>query len=417
MDPSFIPGSDQQSLKVAVIDNSQTFKQDIEKYYEENVNENIKVVFTSNHLEQLYDFLNSHEVDVVLLNENNINPNEAWYAELMDKDIAKVIIITENLRFLSETELIHKNVDILYKYTPMGVYTQRILAFVPKGRRKEVFTHINPTVKEQTEKKIALYYSPKGGVGTTTIAVNTASQLSLKGKKVLLVDFAVYGHIATIFDLPQTVKGLANIISVLEQGSANKDKLKEVARNTIETVSIRGSELDILSAASPVKMSSLSLEETDAILSAIVELDYDAIVIDTSTDLSERNISLMSVATDLLFILTPDVVANWSMISSLEVIQRLNKPAQNRYLIINAYYDAIGFPISEIETLLSMEVSALIPYKFQQIQGYSNRGVILAERPLLKLNKYYKSVAHLIDPIFSKKEIAKNNGLKRGVFA
>lgn len=296
-----------------------------------------------------------------MLNENNINSDEAWYPELMNRNIAKVIIITENLRFLNETELIHKNIDILYKYTPMGIYTQKILSFIPKGRRKEIFTHINPSIKEQTERKIALFYSPKGGVGTTTIAINTAAQLALKGQKVLLIDFAVYGHISTMFDLPQTTKGLANIISFLEQGSSNIDKLKDAVQSTIETVSVRGSEMDILCAALPIKMSSLSLEETDTIMDAIIELDYDAIIIDTSTDLSERNISLMSTATDLLFVLTPDVAANWSMISSLDVVQKLNKPSQNRYLIINAFHDAIGFPIAEIETMLSMEVSALIP--------------------------------------------------------
>lgn len=417
MDPNFIPGKDQQKLKIAIIDPNEIYMNDIKTYYKNNQDEyHIEVVFTTNQLEEFYNLLNTHEIDVVLINEHYTDEDETWLGQLMDKNIAKIILITENLRYLSETELIHKNIDILYKYTPMGVYTQKILSFVPKGRRRDIFTQINPIVKEQAEKKIALFYSPKGGVGTTTIAVNTASQLSLKGKKVLLIDFAVYGHVSTIFDLPQSGKGLANIISVLEQGSANKEKLTEIMYNTIESVSIRGSELDILTAASPIKMSSLTLEETDTILNAILELNYDVIVIDTSTDLSERNISLMSAATDLLFILTPDVVAHWSMISALDVIQRLNKPVQNRYLIINGFHDAIGFPIQEIESLLSMEVSALIPYQYQQIQGYSNRGVLLTDRPLLKINKYYKSIAHLIEPIFSKKERAKNNGLKRGVF-
>src|SRR5699024_12293826 len=79
-----------------------------------------------------------------------------------------------------------------------------------------------------------------------------------------------------------------------------------------------------------------------------------------------------------------------------------------------AYHDSIGFPVSEMESMLSMKVSTVIPYKYQQIQGYANRGLIMAERPLLKLNKYYRSVAHLIEPIFSKSELARHKGLKKG---
>lgn len=416
MDANFIPGKSEQKLRVAVIDSNRDYKEDLINYYE-NSDDIIKVAFTTETLEELFKYLTENEIDVVLLNENKIDAEQAWYRELINQDVAKVIIITENLSFLNETELIHDNVDLLYKYTPMGSYTQKILSFTPQGKKRDIFTQVNPFIKEQTDQKIALFYSPKGGVGTTTIAVNTASQLTMKDKKVLLVDFAVYGHVSIAFNLPQQSGGLGGIISYIEQGRRDKAELKDVTRSAIETVTLQGKKLDILSSASPLKMSSLTLDQTDAIMKVLNELDYDVIVIDTSTDLSERNVSLMSLATDMFFIMTTDVAANWSMISSVDILRKLNRPMQNRYLIINAYHDAIGFPISEMESMLSMKVSVVIPHKYQQVQGYANRGIIMAEKPLLKLNKNYRSVAHLIEPIFSKSELARNNGVKKGVFA
>lgn len=416
MDANFIPGKSEQKLRVAVIDSNRDYKEDLINYYE-NSDDIIKVAFTTETLEELFKYLTENEIDVVLLNENKIDAEQAWYRELINQDVAKVIIITENLSFLNETELIHDNVDLLYKYTPMGSYTQKILSFTPQGKKRDIFTQVNPFIKEQTDQKIALFYSPKGGVGTTTIAVNTASQLTMKDKKVLLVDFAIYGHVSIAFNLPQQSGGLGGIISYIEQGRRDKAELKDVTRSAIETVTLQGKKLDILSSASPLKMSSLTLDQTDAIMKVLNELDYDVIVIDTSTDLSERNVSLMSLATDMFFIMTTDVAANWSMISSVDILRKLNRPMQNRYLIINAYHDAIGFPISEMESMLSMKVSVVIPHKYQQVQGYANRGIIMAEKPLLKLNKNYRSVAHLIEPIFSKSELARNNGVKKGVFA
>src|SRR5699024_12609219 len=123
----------------------------------------------------------------------------------------------------------------------------------------------------------------------------------------------------------------------------------------------------------------------------------------------------MCAATDMFFVMTTDVAANWSMISSVDILRKLNRPMQNRYLLINAYHDSIGFPVSEMASMLSMKISTVIPYKYQQMQGYANRGLIMAERPLLNLNKYYRSVAHLIDPIFSTSGLARHKRLTIGV--
>lgn len=416
MDPNFIPGKNKQKLRVAVVDPSKSYQKDLVNYYDAS-DDIIEVIFTAVTIDSLIYYLADHEIDVVLLNEQLIDEEQAWYQKLNKYDIAKIIIVTERLSHFSETQLIQDHVDILYKYTPIRTYTQRILSFTPQGRQKDIFTQVNPVIKEQTEQKIALFYSPKGGSGTTTIAINTAAQLALKDKKVLLVDFAIYGHVSVAFNLPQDTKGLGNIISYLEQGRRDQTRLKEVTRTAIEKVNMRGKELDVLAAASPLKMSSLSLDQTDMIMEILQELDYDTIIIDTSTDVSERNISLMSTATDVLFITTTDVAASWSMISSVDLLRRLNRPTQNRYLIINAYHDAIGFPIAEMESMLSMKVSAVVPYKYTQVQGYANRGIIMAERPLLKLNRNYRSIAHLIEPIFSTSELVRHHGVKRGVFA
>src|SRR5690625_927069 len=413
MDADFIPGKKNQKLKVAIIDSDADYKSDLKNYYRTS-EDVIDIAYTTNSLEEFYQYLSEDDVDIVLLNEDQMRVDPKWYMNLVDRDVIKIIIITEQLKILQEMEIIHDNVDLLYKYTPIGTYTQRMLSFIPKGKEKDIFTQINPFIKEQTDRKIALFYSPKGGVGTTTIAVNTASQLTLKDKKVLLVDFAVFGHVSIAFNLPQRSKGLVDVISYIEQGRKEETELKEVIKGAIEPVSIQGKRLDILCSASPLKMSSLSLDQTDLIMTALQQLDYDAIIIDTSTDLSERNVSLMSFATDLFFIMTTDVAANWSMISSVDILRKLNRPMQNRYLIINAYHDSIGFPISEMESMLSMKVSTVIPYKYQQILGYANRGIIIAEKPLLKLNKHYRSIAHLVDPIFKKSELAKHNGLKKG---
>ncbi|GAJ98813.1 AAA family ATPase [Geomicrobium sp. JCM 19055] len=417
MDADFIPGRhSSESLTVAIIDQDPSYRADINRYYEQS-EDLVSVIFQGETLIDLYEYLGNHTVDILLINVEATNADPAWYRNLLNYNTQKIILVAEQLHIVRETELIHENVDLIYKYTPMGTYTQKMLSFTPIGQDKDIFTSVNAAAKEHTDKKISLFYSPKGGVGTTTIAVNTAAQLTLKDKNVLLVDFALFGHVSVAFNLPQGTKGLSDVVTYLEQGRQDDEELDEVLRQSIETVSLQGKKLSVLSAGSPLKMAALSLDHTDRIMEALQRLDYDMIVVDSSTDLSERNISLMSNATDLFFVLTTDVAANWSMLSSVDIIRKLHRPLQNRYLIINAYHDSIGFPISEMESMLSMKVSAVIPHKYEQVQGYANRGIVMAEKPALKINKHYRSIANLIEPMFEKKEVAKRNGLRKGVLA
>ncbi|RSL30826.1 ParA family protein [Salibacterium salarium] len=417
MDIDFIPGKSQQQLvKVVIADDEKVYMNDISSYYEQS-EDVLQVVQMVERFDDLKLYILNHSVDIVIVNESLI-PNEMEWGQLLkDGDLVKLVVITDNLQIMNEKELKDERIDLLYKYTPIGTYTSKLLSFPVKGKDKDIFTQVNPASKDDTTQKSILFYSPKGGVGTTTLTVNVGSQLAIKGKKVLLVDFAVFGHISVAFSLPQRSKGLSDIISFIEQGRDNVDELKEVMNEAVQTVSVHGKEIDILSAGPPLKMSSLTLEQTDYIMKAIYMMEYDHIIFDTSSELSEKNISLLNASTDLVFVMTTDVSANWSLLSSVDVIRRLNNPLQNRYLVINGYHESIGFPVREVEEMLSMQVSAIVPYKYDQVQGFANRGTIMAEKPYLKLNKHYRSIANLIDPIFSQSEVAKRNGLKKGVLA
>src|SRR5699024_5134360 len=96
MDANFIPGSGQKEnkLKIAIIDPSEEYKNDLKKYYQDS-DDIIEVTFTSDSLDSLYTYLSSNDIDIVLLNEKVIDSTQPWYTNLMNLDVAKVIMITE----------------------------------------------------------------------------------------------------------------------------------------------------------------------------------------------------------------------------------------------------------------------------------------------------------------------------------
>ncbi|WP_157812041.1 AAA family ATPase [Alteribacter populi] len=362
-------------------------------------------------LVELQAFLATEHAEIAFVHISMFQDLEEEQKALSETSLAKLMIITDKLEpFKKIPTLMEPFTELVYQHTPVRIITERMLTFETK-KNLRLYTQAHPETKTKGQKKTVLVYSAKGGVGKTTIAINIACQLAKKDKKVLLVDFATFGNVSVSLSLPTSVRGMAEAIGVLEQPAREESELIQYLQQSIYTMQFQGKKLDVLGAASAMKMTSLDLEKTDELLLSVQSLGYDVVILDTSSDLSEKNVSLMSAATDILFVSTTDIAASSSLLSTIELVDTLNRPLQNRHLIINHYNDTLGFPINELESILSMDVSVVIPDKYEQIQGYTNRGVLLAEKPNLKLNKYYRQASHLIDPVFTDKELGKKKKL------
>ena len=77
-------------------------------------------------------------------------------------------------------------------------------------------------------KKIISVINQKGGVGKTTTVINLAAGLSMKEKKILVIDLDPQGNATTGLGLSNTIKSDATIYSVL---NGNK-KISEVIQPT-----------------------------------------------------------------------------------------------------------------------------------------------------------------------------------------
>ena len=78
------------------------------------------------------------------------------------------------------------------------------------------------------DKKIISVINQKGGVGKTTTVINMAAGLSMKGKKILVIDLDPQGNATTGLGLSNTENSELTIYSVL---NGNK-KISEVIQST-----------------------------------------------------------------------------------------------------------------------------------------------------------------------------------------
>jgi pilus assembly protein CpaE len=148
--------------------------------------------------------------------------------------------------------------------------------------------------------RILIVFNPKGGVGKTTISINTGSAMQMhKGQRVLLVDCdTITGHIAASLGLQQP-RTLAN---------AWRDNAITGMFESVEQIaSIHSSGIGVLvMAESPLHTEILEPQRVaDAIMAA--RDSYDWIILDMHPDYGPLNQALFDQADTILVPVTPDV--------------------------------------------------------------------------------------------------------------
>ena len=92
------------------------------------------------------------------------------------------------------------------------------------------------------DKKIISIINQKGGVGKTTTVINLAAGLSIKGKKILVIDLDPQGNATTGLGLSNTSNSDRTIYNVL---NGNK-KISDVIQQTkFERLNLISSNVDL----------------------------------------------------------------------------------------------------------------------------------------------------------------------------
>ena len=173
------------------------------------------------------------------------------------------------------------------------------------------------------EKKIISVINQKGGVGKTTTVVNLAAGLSMKGKKILVIDLDPQGNATTGLGLWNTLNSDTTIYDVL---NGNK-KISEVIQKTkfpnlsIITSNVDLSGLEVETAGDNRRVFKLK-DELSAILNNS-RGSYDYILVDCPPSLSLLTIMALVASEALVVPLQTEFFALEGLTQLMKTIERI----------------------------------------------------------------------------------------------
>jgi pilus assembly protein CpaE len=229
-------------------------------------------------------------------------------------------------------------------------------------------------------------FSPRGGVGTSTVAANLAVALQEETEaRILLMEGKLFfGHL----DVMLNIRSRNSLADLIPHATA----LDEVLVN--EVVTLHASGLAVLLAPSDVQLAQgVRAQDLFNVINSLERL-YDYIVIDGGSALSENTVTLMDFADRILLVTSPDLAALHDISRFTRISQSLAYPAEKTLLVLNRAGLKGGVKERDIENVLHQNIFAEIPDDEANALRSLNRGIpLVLNYPRSPASKAYKDLA------------------------
>jgi pilus assembly protein CpaE len=204
-------------------------------------------------------------------------------------------------------------------------------------------------------RRVVAVHSPKGGVGTSTVAVNIAmAAAQRKPDRVVIVDLDLqFGQVATHLNIMPR-QTLADVV---------RDEAAVREAELLRTYATKhDSGLHVLAASTgPELAGTITAEHIDKILTILLDT-YDQVVIDTGTWLDERTMRAFEHAESVVFVVNPEIAALKALTALIEHLNEAGTVAAKSMFVLNNTFGREILKLRDVEQALGTKVGAELPY-------------------------------------------------------
>jgi pilus assembly protein CpaE len=247
--------------------------------------------------------------------------------------------------------------------------TLRRLRELESRRRPGAAAKAGDSAQRSDPLQILTVYSPRGGTGASTLAVNLAIALREEAsEKVLLMEGKLlFGHLGLMLNLraPNSLADLIPHASALDPAIV-KDVVIEHASGI--HVLLSPSDLQVAQGIRP--------EGLFSVLRTVRSL-YDFIVIDAGSALNDNSVTLMDAADRILLVATPELAALHDVSRFVHLSRSLAYPPGKVLVVLNRAGMAGAVRTNDIDAALHHVIFAQVPDDEANATRCLNRGIPL----------------------------------------
>jgi pilus assembly protein CpaE len=215
---------------------------------------------------------------------------------------------------------------------------------------------------------VVAIFSPKGGVGRTTIAVNLAvAAASLGGKRVALMDGCFqFGDVGVLLNLNPKNKSIADLASQFE--TAEPEELDSFVINHSSGVRV------LLAPASPEQAELITPAHAKRVVQRL-RMEHDLVVVDCPSSFNEVTLGILDEADVILTLLSLEITSIKNMRLFLEVAEQLGYGPDKIRLVLNRADSTLGIRVADVEHSIGRKVDHTIVSDGRSVVYALNRGV------------------------------------------
>ncbi len=241
-------------------------------------------------------------------------------------------------------------------------------------RRERLSASMNKGLRPHRCLVIA-FHGAKGGVGTTTVAVNTAIAIrENSGERVAIVDASLQaGDVGVALNVVSNT-GIDDLLPHLNELDA--DLLSRVLATHPTGVKV------LLAPRDLERAEAVAGDEIRRVL-AFLAGHFDYVIVDTSPVLDAAGLAALDYADQIVLLTTPDVVALRNAGRFMQLSRRLGYPPDKVLLIVNRVNAHYAVALAEIEKRLATKPVATIVNSERAFHWAISHGEALADGTLL----------------------------------
>ena len=234
---------------------------------------------------------------------------------------------------------------------------------------------------DQPAGQVVTFFSPKGGVGTTTLAVNTAVLLAAgqgasggRAAQVLLVDLDLqFGQVATHMNLTPHF----DLASLCADANALAD-----ADQASSYLTHHNSGVQVLAApANPEADFAVTVDQLERAI-GILRPRFDHVIVDCGSRLDPRTLWMLEQADTHIFVIFPEIAALRATSLMLAFLADTATLRARTHFVVNHLFPKELLKTRDVENLLRARPVAEVPYADVDMIRAVNEGVpLVASRP------------------------------------